>query len=259
MFRSPSLSRFCNLSSLVFLSCQSATVHLRLRLCQCLHGFAIVLPALHQIPVVVRSPDLWLLFGFSVLLFRLRLRYYCYVLSVHPLFRRNLDLISITVYCYLGISFLVFNIRCPCSPTCSFVPSLGPFYRRSTLRSPFTSIDFRYPLSIAAPTVPQSLSGVSCTLSSRFSEGNWRTSWLLPPFILVRLLLLVSCSVQIDFVSFSSLRLRRHCHPLRYSLAWSSIDRRSFPPWFVLHRSPLSLPPPSPLVVLWIYVIAYLV
>jgi len=49
---------------------------LRLRSCQCLYGFAIVLPILHQIPVVVRSLDLWLLFGFSVSsLSRLRLRY----------------------------------------------------------------------------------------------------------------------------------------------------------------------------------------
>ena len=73
MFRSPSLSRFCNLSSPVILSCQSATVRLRpcLRLCQCLHGFAIVFPILHQIPVVIRSPDLWLPFGFSVFLSRL--------------------------------------------------------------------------------------------------------------------------------------------------------------------------------------------
>ena len=72
MFRSPSLSCFCNLSSPVILSCQSATVRLRpcLRSRQCLHGFAIVFLLFHhQIPVVVRSPDLWLLFGFSVLLF----------------------------------------------------------------------------------------------------------------------------------------------------------------------------------------------
>ena len=56
MFRSPSLSCFCNLSSPVILSCQSATVRLRpcLRPCQCLHGIAIVLLVLHQIPVVIR-------------------------------------------------------------------------------------------------------------------------------------------------------------------------------------------------------------
>jgi hypothetical protein len=47
------------------LSCQSATGHLRLRLC--LHGIAIVFLFFHhRIPAVVRSPDLWLLFGFSV-------------------------------------------------------------------------------------------------------------------------------------------------------------------------------------------------
>jgi hypothetical protein len=49
------------------------------------------------------------------------------------------------------------------------------------------------------------------------------------------------------FKSISSLSrasvLCHHRHPLRYSLAWSSFDRRSLPPRFVLHRSPLSLPP----------------
>jgi hypothetical protein len=33
----------------------------------------------------------------------------------------------------ISISFFAFDIRCPCSPTCFFVPSLGLFYRRSTL------------------------------------------------------------------------------------------------------------------------------
>jgi hypothetical protein len=83
MFRSPSLSCFCNSSSPVITSCQSATVRLRLRLrsCQCLHGFAICLS-------IISSPDprshpfsgfmapLWV----PGLLFRLRLRY-CSVLS----------------------------------------------------------------------------------------------------------------------------------------------------------------------------------
>src|SRR5277367_6109209 len=52
MFRSPSLSCFCNSSSPVIIPCQSATV--RLRPCQCLHGFAIVFPIPHhRIPVVI--------------------------------------------------------------------------------------------------------------------------------------------------------------------------------------------------------------
>src|SRR5271154_7446228 len=68
--------------------------------------------------------------------------------------------LSITVYSYLSISFFAFDIRCPCSPTCFFVPSsLGLFYRRSPLHLsyPSTSIKIRLPLSIAAPTVLQSL------------------------------------------------------------------------------------------------------
>ena len=82
------------------------------------------------------SPDLWLLFGFSVLpLVSFNLSAICYVLSVYPVSRRNLVFSRITVYSYLGISFFAFDIRCPCSPTCIFVPSLGPFYRCSTLLS----------------------------------------------------------------------------------------------------------------------------
>ena len=89
MFRSPSLSRFSNLSSPVILSCQSATV--RLHSCQCLHGFAIgFLLFHHRIPVVIR----WTFFGFMAplwilgLLSRLRLRHlFC---SLVFLFRRNL-------------------------------------------------------------------------------------------------------------------------------------------------------------------------
>jgi hypothetical protein len=79
-----SFYRLCNSSSPVIASCQSAAVRLHpcLRLCQCLHGIAIVFPLFHhRIPAVIRSPDLWLPFGFSVssLVFRLR---YCSVFSV---------------------------------------------------------------------------------------------------------------------------------------------------------------------------------
>jgi hypothetical protein len=101
-----------------------------------------------------------------------------------------------------------------------------------------TSIDFRFPLSIAAPTVPQSLwpRVFRVPYPRDFQKGHWRTSWLLPPFILVRLLLLVSCSVR---------RFRLFLEPPssvvivpRYSLTWSSNDRRSLPPRFILsdHR-----------------------
>ena len=113
-------------SSLVILSCQSATVPLRpcLRFCQCLHGIAIVFPMFHhRLPVVIRSPDLWLRSGsrsFS-LVFRLR---YCSVFSV-ILFPAQPGFLSITVYSYLSISFFALDIRCPCSPTCIFVPRLG--------------------------------------------------------------------------------------------------------------------------------------
>jgi hypothetical protein len=44
----------------------------------------------------------------------------CYVLSVHPLFRRNLVFSPHHRYPYLSISFFAFDIRCPCSPTCFF-------------------------------------------------------------------------------------------------------------------------------------------
>ena len=238
MFRSPSLSCFCNLSSLVFLSCQSATV--RLRLCQCLHGFAIVFPILHQIPVVIRSPDLWLPFGFSVLLFRLRHLFCFSALFLGFIFSgATWFSLSITVYPYLSISFFAFDIRCPCSPTCSFVPSLGLFYRRSTLHP-----------SILPPRL---ISDFLCpsqflpffSLYSLLMARLWRFGFLF-------------CS-SVSFLSRASVLRRHHCHPLHYFLAWSSIDRRFLPSQSVLHRSPPSLPLPSPLVVLWIYVIAYLV
>src|SRR5271170_5367522 len=89
--------------------------------------------------------------------------------SPSPLFVMFLDFIifpgatwfslSITVYFYLSISFFPLDIRCPCSPTCFFVPSLGLFYRRSPLHLLYhsTSIDLGSLLSIAAPTVLQSL------------------------------------------------------------------------------------------------------
>jgi hypothetical protein len=48
----------------------------------------------------------------------------------------------------------------------------------------------------------------------------------------------VSCSVRRFRFFLEPPHLRRHCHPLRYSLAWSSIDRRFLPPRFILsdHR-----------------------
>jgi len=53
------------------------------------------------------------------------------------------------------------------------------------------------------------------------------------------------------------LHLRRCCQPL--PLMWSSIDRSSLPPQFILFRWPLSLPTtPSPLVVLWIMLLLFL-
>jgi len=134
-------------------------LHLHLCLCQCLRGFAIVFPILRQIPVVIRSPDLWLPFGFSVVLSRLPSPLLFCFLS-HPLSGATWIPLSITVYSYLSISLFAFDIRCPCSPTCFFVPSsLGLFYRRSPLHLsyPSTSIDLGSPLSIAAPTVLQSL------------------------------------------------------------------------------------------------------
>src|SRR5271154_1621534 len=36
----------------------------------------------------------------------------CYVFRLHHLFRRNLDFLSITVYCYLSICFFALDIRC---------------------------------------------------------------------------------------------------------------------------------------------------
>src|SRR5271168_1322320 len=94
MFRSPSLSCFCKSLSPVILSYQSTTVPLCpcLRFCQCLHGIAIVIPLFHyRIPAVIRSPDLWLPFGFSVFL-SLSSPSPLFVLfsQLHPLSRRNL-------------------------------------------------------------------------------------------------------------------------------------------------------------------------
>ena len=75
-------------SSSVIISCQSATVRLRL----CLHSIAIVFPIFHQILVVVRSPDLWLpLDSRSPLLSSSPLFVLFLSLSLH-LFRPNLDL-----------------------------------------------------------------------------------------------------------------------------------------------------------------------
>ena len=69
----------------------------------------------------------------------------------------------------------------------------------------------------------------------------------MPPFILVRLLLLVSCSVRRFrlFLEPPSSVLRRPCQPP--PLTWSSIDRRFLPPRFISLRSPLSLPSRHPL------------
>ena len=94
-------------------SCQSATVHLRPRLCQgqC-YTVSAFSPILRQNPV-----------GFSVLS-HVSASAICSV-PAQPGFP-----FGITVYyCYLGICFFAY----PCSPTCFFVPSLGLFCCRSTL------------------------------------------------------------------------------------------------------------------------------
>jgi hypothetical protein len=123
------------------LSCQSATVHFRLRSCQRLHVIAIVFsfisspdPRSHPLNVLrIYGSSLDSRSYSSVSVSAIIVLFLGLVSRLH-LFRHNLDFLT-TVYSYLGISFFAFDIRCPCSPTCFFVPSLGPFYRRSTLRS----------------------------------------------------------------------------------------------------------------------------
>jgi hypothetical protein len=195
---------FCNLEprhQFLSIGCR-----LRLRSRQCLHGFAIVFPILHQIPVVIRSPDLWLPFGFSVSLSRLPSPSFVLFLGLVPqphLFRHNLDFLITTVYSYLSISFFAFDIRCPCSPTCIFVPRVGLFYRR------------RPPLH---PSI----------LSPRLISDFLCPSQFLPFFSLYSLLMarlwrfgFLFCS-SVSSLSRASVLRRHHCHPLRYSIAWSS-------------------------------------
>jgi hypothetical protein len=207
---------------------------LRLRSCQCLYGFAIVLPILHQIPVVVRSPDLWLLFGFSVSsLSRLRLRYlFCSLIicSGATWFYLRITVIPISAF----LSSLSISGVLAAQPALSFLASvfLPSFY--SPPSYPFTSIDFRLPLFVAASTVLQSLWPPHGRL--------WRFGFLF-------------CS-SVSFLS------RAPAPPSSLSITSSYV---------VFHRSAfsflrgLSFPitafssVPSPLIVLWIYVIAYLV
>jgi len=123
----------CNSSSSV--TFMSIGYRLRLRLCLCLHGFAIVFPILHQIPVVIRSPDLWLPFGFSVLLSRLPsplfVMFSRFILfSGATWFFLRITVIPISAF----LSSLSISGVLAAQPA-SFVPSLGPFCRRSTLRS----------------------------------------------------------------------------------------------------------------------------
>src|SRR5271155_2916906 len=160
-FRSPSLSCFCNSSSPVIISCQSATVFV---LVFVFVNVSTVSPLsfqyfttgpLQSSVLRIYGPPLWIL----CLLFRLRLRYLFCFLSFIIFPGATWFSLSITVYSYLSISFFAFDIRCPCSPTCIFVPSFGLFYCRSPFHPshPSTSIKIRFPLSIAASTVLQSL------------------------------------------------------------------------------------------------------
>ena len=209
MFRSPSLSCFCNSSSPVIIPCQSATVRLRLR--QCLHGIAIVFSLFHlRIPVVVRSPDLWLLSGFSVFSL-VSVSVLCSVsrpcfsassLPAQPGFLSASPFIPISAF----LSSLSISGVLAAQPASSFLASVySTVVPLST--APFTSIDSRFPLSIAVPTVSQSLwpRVFRVPYPREFQKGNWRTSWLLPPFILVRLLLRFPV-LFVGFVHFSSLR-----------------------------------------------------
>ena len=159
MFRSPSLSCFCNSSSPVIIPCQSATVRLRLR--QCLHGIAIVFSLFHlRIPVVVRSPDLWLLSGFSVFSL-VSVSVLCSVsrpcfsassLPAQPGFLSASPFIPISAF----LSSLSISGVLAAQPASSFLASVySTVVPLST--APFTSIDSRFPLSIAASTVLQSL------------------------------------------------------------------------------------------------------
>jgi len=116
-FRSPSLSCFCNRSSLVITSCQSAAVCLCpcLCQCQCLHGIAIVFPLFHhRIPVVIRSPDLWL-----------------------PLWILGLvSLVSVSVICSVFSSSCSgatwFSLSITVYSQCSEITCLPPFWSRPT-------------------------------------------------------------------------------------------------------------------------------
>jgi hypothetical protein len=123
----------CNSSSSV--TFMPIGYRLRLHFCLCLHGFAIVFPILHQIPVVIRSPDLWLPFGFSVLLSRLPsplfVMFSRFILfSGATWFSLRITVIPISAF----LSSLSISGVLAAQPA-SFVPSLGPFCRRSTLRS----------------------------------------------------------------------------------------------------------------------------
>jgi hypothetical protein len=129
--------------------------------------------------------------------------------SLFILFRRNLVFTQYHRYPYLSISFFAFDIRCPCSPTCSFVPSLGPSYRRLTLPSyPFTSIDFRFPVhrssyrsSVSIASLwPDCGASVSCSVR-RFCL------FLEPPSSVVNLLIGVSflCGLSFQITAFSSI------------------------------------------------------
>jgi hypothetical protein len=196
MFRSPSLSCFCNLSSPIILSCQSATVFVFVFVFD-LVNVSTVSPFVfllfhHRIPVVVRSPDLWLPFGFSVLS-SVSVSVICSILSSSCSGATWFSL-NITVYPYLSISFFAFDIRCPCSPTCFFVPRLGLFYRRSTLHPsilpPRLISDFLCP--------SQRLPFFS--LYSLLMARLWRFGFLF-------------CS-SVSPLSRASVLRRRHCPPL---------------------------------------------
>jgi hypothetical protein len=112
----------------------------RLCLCLCLcHSLALVFPILHQIPVVVRSPDLWLPFRFSVSsLISVSVSLICSVLSSScsgaTWFPLSITVIPISAF----LSSLSISGVLAAQPA-SFVPSLGLFYRRPPPLHPFIS------------------------------------------------------------------------------------------------------------------------
>jgi hypothetical protein len=117
MFRSPSLSCFCNFRAPSFFpvnrlpsSSSSSSMSPRLRHCPSCSS-----PDPRSHPLSGFMAPLWIL----GLLFRLRLRYLLCFLSASCSGATWFSLV-ITVYSHLSISFFAFDIRCPCSPTCFF-------------------------------------------------------------------------------------------------------------------------------------------